>query len=132
MKLRNDERRLTVMVISKDAGAYSADNLPSGNWEVQAVGGDIESTWSQPVSLTNAGTGETNIAMTEFRKPDLAAAWPRRMPEELASIDSLPERARQGHHPEELHLVPRCRAHRRQSRRPRRLDRASSTACAST
>ena len=90
MKLRNDERRLTVMVISKDAGAYSADRLPPGDWKVQAVGGDIESTWSQPVSLTNAGTGETNIAMTEFRKPDLAPAWPRRMPEELASIDSLP------------------------------------------
>jgi streptogramin lyase len=28
--------------------------------------------------------------MTELRKPDLAPAWPRRMPEELASIDSLP------------------------------------------
>lgn len=90
VKLRNDERRLTVMVISKDAGAYTADRLPPGDWKVQAIGGDIESTWSQPISLTNAGTGETNIAMTEFRKPDLAPAWPRRMPEELASIDSLP------------------------------------------
>jgi streptogramin lyase len=90
VKLRNEERRLTIMVISKDAGAYQADKLPPGNWTVQAVGGDIESTWSQPVSLTNGGTGESNIAMTELRKPDLPAAWPRRVPEELASIDSLP------------------------------------------
>ncbi len=90
VKLRNEERRLTIMVISKDAGAYQADKLPPGNWTVQAVGGDIESTWSQPVSLTNAGTAESSLAMTELRKPDLPAAWPRRIPEELASINSLP------------------------------------------
>jgi streptogramin lyase/cytochrome c5 len=90
VKLRNEERRLTIMVISKDAGAYQADKLPPGNWTVQAVGGDIESTWSQPVSLTDAGTGESNIAMTELRKPDLPAAWPRRVPERLASLDALP------------------------------------------
>jgi hypothetical protein len=102
VKLRNDERRLTIMVISKDAGAYSADRLPPGNWKVQAIGGDIESTWSQPVSLTNGATGESNVAMTELRKPDLPAAWPRRVPEELASIDSLPN----GHGKDMLHVLP--------------------------
>ena len=106
VKLRNEERRLTIMVISKDAGAYQADKLPPGTWAVQAIGGDIESTWSQPVSLTNEGAAETNIAMTEFRKPDLprrlAAPHPRG-----ARLDQFaPQRARQGHHPAELHLVP--------------------------
>ena len=33
---------------------------------------------------------KSNSAMTELRKPDLPAAWPRRVSEELASIDSLP------------------------------------------
>jgi streptogramin lyase len=90
VKLRNEARRLTVMVISKDEGAFVAGNLPSGRWTVQAVGGDIESQWSTPVNVSTMGTVEANVAMTELRKPDLAPAWPRRMPEELASVDSLP------------------------------------------
>jgi streptogramin lyase/mono/diheme cytochrome c family protein len=90
VKLRNEARHLTVMVISKDEGAFIAGNLPSGQWTVQAVGGDVESQWTKPVNVSTMGTVETNVAMTELRKPDLAAAWPRRMPEELASVDSLP------------------------------------------
>jgi mono/diheme cytochrome c family protein len=90
VKLRNPERRLTVMVISKDAGSFLAANLPAGNWQVQAVGGDVQSQWSQPVAVSTMGTAETNIALTESRAPDLPAAWPRRVPEELASLDSLP------------------------------------------
>src|SRR5262245_48424215 len=51
VKLRNEARRLTVMVISKDEGAFIAGNLPSGQWTVQAIGGDIESRWSNPVNV---------------------------------------------------------------------------------
>lgn len=90
VKLRNTERRLSVMVISKDSGAYTAGKLPPGNWEVQAVGGDLESKWATPVQVSMTGTAESNIALTELRAPDLAAAWPRRVPEEQASLDTLP------------------------------------------
>ncbi len=90
VKLRNEERRLSVMVISKDGGSFIAGNLPSGSWEVQAVGGDLESKWSTPVAVSTMGTVETNIALTENRAPDLAAAWPRRVPADQASLDQLP------------------------------------------
>ena len=90
VKLRNPERRLTVMVISKDEGSFIAGNLPSGSWEVQAVGGDLESRWSPPVAVSAMGTVEANIALTETRAPDLAPAWPRRVPEDQASLESLP------------------------------------------
>jgi streptogramin lyase len=90
VKLRNTERRLTVMVVSKDLGAFEAGKLPPGNWEVQAVGGDLESKWSAPVAVSSTGAAETSVALTENRAPDLAPAWPRRVPEEQASLDTLP------------------------------------------
>ena len=70
------------MVISKDAGGYIAGNLPSGTWTVQARRRRHREPWSQPVAVSTMGTVEANVAMTELRKPDLAAAWPRRMPED--------------------------------------------------
>jgi streptogramin lyase len=90
VKLKNAERRLTIMVISKDDGGYLAANLPPGSWTVQGVGGDVESRWSEPVSLSGMGTAEANVTLTELRAPDLPAAWPRRVPEDEASLDSLP------------------------------------------
>src|SRR5262245_41464938 len=62
VKLRNEARRLTVMVVSKDGGSFVAGNLPSGQWTVQAVGGDVESQWSQPVNVSLMGTVEANVA----------------------------------------------------------------------
>ena len=90
VKLRNPERRLTVMVISKAEGGFLAGNLPSGTWQVQAVGGDVESEWSPPVTIGAMGTVEANVAMTKERAPDLPAAWPRRVPEDQATLESLP------------------------------------------
>jgi streptogramin lyase len=90
VKLRNEQRRLTVMVISKDEGGFIAGNLPSGSWTVQAVGGDVESDWSQPVSVGAMGTVEANVTLTKDRAPDLAPAWPRRVPEDQASFAALP------------------------------------------
>jgi virginiamycin B lyase len=90
VKLKTPDRRLTIMVISQDGGGYTADRLPPGNWMVQAVGGDIESAWSDPVTLTQNGTTEANVTLTQERAPDLPAAWPRRVPEEQATLASLP------------------------------------------
>ena len=56
----------------------------------RSVGGDLESRWSTPIAVSAMGTVETSIALTENRAPDLAPAWPRRVPEEQASLDTLP------------------------------------------
>jgi virginiamycin B lyase len=90
VKLRNPQRRLTVMVVSKDEGTFIAGNLPSGRWQVQAIGGDVESEWTQPVTVGAMGTVEANATLTKDRAPDLPAAWPRRVPEEQATLASLP------------------------------------------
>src|SRR5262245_6354866 len=56
VKLRNEDRHLTVMVVSQEDGGYVAAKLPPGNWTVQGVGGDVESKWSQPVLLPTTGS----------------------------------------------------------------------------
>jgi len=90
VKLDIPERRLTFMFISQDGGKYMADRLPSGSYVVQGVGGDFQSAWSAPVSVANGASTAVNLVLNEQRAPDLPAAWPRRVPEHLASVDNLP------------------------------------------
>src|SRR5262249_17899633 len=51
VKLKNEERRLTFMVISQAEGRYTANNLPAGKYVVQGVGGEMQSEWSSPVDV---------------------------------------------------------------------------------
>src|SRR6266446_4002073 len=45
VKLKNDERRLTFMVVSKDRGTFEAKDLPPGTYRAQGVGGNFQSGW---------------------------------------------------------------------------------------
>ena len=91
VKLHDPDLGLGFMYISQEGGRYRATMLPAGNFAVQGVGGDYESAWSQPVSITAGGTGEMNIALDVERAPDLPYAWPRRASEALSTMDTLPE-----------------------------------------
>ncbi|HET6630368.1 MAG TPA: carboxypeptidase regulatory-like domain-containing protein, partial [Woeseiaceae bacterium] len=90
VKLHNTSGRLSFMVISQEGGRYTADKLPAGSYTVQAVGGDFESAWSAPVSVSNGAAGAADVKLDQPRAPDLAPAWPRRLPEHLATLDALP------------------------------------------
>jgi len=90
VKFDNEARRLTFMVISQDGGNYQVDRLPSGSYTAQGVGGDFQSPWSASVSVANGASTALNLTLTEQRAPDLPAAWPRRVPASLASVDNLP------------------------------------------
>jgi virginiamycin B lyase len=91
VKLENDARNLTFMFISQDNGRYTADKLPAGSYVVQGVGNDFESVWSAPVSISENGIAEADLVLNVERAPDLPAAWPRRVPEHLATAENLPE-----------------------------------------
>ena len=91
VKLRNAQRRLTIMVVSKDEGRYAAHNLLPGSWVVQGIGGEFQSAWSNPVDVPQQGTVRANVLLTGRRAPMLAAAWPRRIPEDQATLATLPE-----------------------------------------
>src|SRR5215213_8516158 len=93
VKLKNSEKRLGFMVISQDGGAFSAKQLPAGNYEVQSAGGDFQSKWSAPVAVPERGTAKVELALTDKRAADLTPAWPRRLPPEIAATMKLPEGA---------------------------------------
>src|SRR5947208_2507808 len=43
VKLKNDQKRLTFMVVSREQGRFEAKDLPPGSYRVQGVGGDLQS-----------------------------------------------------------------------------------------
>jgi virginiamycin B lyase len=91
VKLRNARRRLTIMVVSRDEGRYTAHGLLPGSWVVQGVGGEFQSAWSTPVDVLLESTVRVDVSLTARRAPMLPAAWPRRIPQDQATLASLPE-----------------------------------------
>ncbi len=97
VKLHNAERRLTFMVISQEQGSYSINTLPRGKYTAQAVGGDLQSERSAPAEVAPGAVASVNLALTVARAPQLAPAWPGRLPgeqvgegDEAAASDRLP------------------------------------------
>ena len=93
VKLQDAEQRLGFMYISQDGGRFTATKLPAGNFEVQGVGGEYESAWSEPVTIAENDRGQMNISLTVERAPALPYAWPRRVNEAESTLASLPEGA---------------------------------------
>ena len=80
VKLKNEERRLTFMVISQAEGRYTASNLPAGKYLVQGIGGDMQSEMSSPVDAAAGRPATVDLSLTAQRAPALAGAWPGRQP----------------------------------------------------
>jgi virginiamycin B lyase len=83
VKLKNDERRLTFMVVSKERGQFEAKDLPPGTYRAQGVGGNFQSGWFDNVKVTGGAGGDAKVGLSlnQQRGPDLAPAWPHRLPE---------------------------------------------------
>jgi streptogramin lyase len=90
VRLKNADMRLGFMVISQDGGTFTADKLPAGNYTVQSIGGDFQSKVSDPIAVPENGAAKVELALTDKRGPDLAHAWPRRLPPEVADTMDLP------------------------------------------
>ena len=82
VKIKNDERRLTFMVITQAQGRYSANILPAGKYVVQSIGGDYQSQLSAPIDVAAGKSGTVNLSLTITRAPQLPGAWPGRLPGE--------------------------------------------------
>jgi streptogramin lyase len=91
VKMTSDALSLGFMVISQDGGKYLIDRLPAGSFVVQSVGGNFQSEWSAPVYVEEGTSKSVNLSLNVKRAPNLPAAWPRRVPEEMASLEHLPD-----------------------------------------
>src|SRR5262245_53545530 len=87
VKLKNDERRLTFMVVSRENGQFEAKDLPPGQYRVQGVAGANQSDWFNRVQVTPGGSAKVGMALTHHRGPMLPPAWPQRIPE--AQVDQI-------------------------------------------
>src|SRR5215475_1394075 len=81
VKLKNEERRLTFMVVSREQGQFEAKDLPPGQYRVQGVAGANQSDWFDKVQVTGGGSAKVGLALTHQRGPMLTPAWPQRIPE---------------------------------------------------
>ena len=93
VKMKNAERRLTFMVISQAQGRYSVNTLPAGKYVVQAIGGDYQSDLSAPVEVVPGKSVTVDLALANTRAPQLAGAWPGRLPGELGGEAEAATRA---------------------------------------
>jgi streptogramin lyase len=80
VKMKNPERRLMFMVITQAGGRYTVNNLPTGKYIVQGIGGDYQSEPSAPVDVGAGRPGTVDLSLTAMRAPQLAGAWPGRLP----------------------------------------------------
>ena len=82
VRLKNTDGRLTFMVVSQSGGAFSAGDLPAGNYTVQAIEGKNQSPISAAVAVAPGKSAKIDVSLTGQRGPMLAAAWPQRIPED--------------------------------------------------
>lgn len=80
VKLRNNERHLTFMVVSKDGGRFEAKDLPAGQYTAEGVGAKMQSKISAPVAVKSGAVADVNMALVEKRGPALPPAWPDQLP----------------------------------------------------
>jgi streptogramin lyase len=82
VQMKNAERRLNFMVISKDQGKFAINRLPPGKYVVQAIGGERQSAPSSPVEVAAGKSSPVDLTLTVARAPALPPAWPGRTPGE--------------------------------------------------
>jgi len=93
VKLKNTERHLEFMVISKAEGRFMAGNLPAGQYVIQGVGGGYQSQVSAPLDVAEGKTAKLDLLLTAKQGAALPHAWPMKTPEALmvAVRKDLPE-----------------------------------------
>jgi mono/diheme cytochrome c family protein len=82
VKMKNSERRLTFMVISQAQGRFAVNTLPAGKYVAQGIGGDYQSEPSASVEVAAGKPATVDLSLTVARAPQLAPAWPGRLPGE--------------------------------------------------
>src|SRR5262245_33986810 len=89
VKLKNDARRLTFMVVSQGQGQFEAKDLPPGQYQVQGVAGGHQSEWFANVQVAAGGSAKVGLSLTNQRGPMLTPAWPQRIPQAQANTVAL-------------------------------------------
>ena len=77
VKVVNEEKRLTFMVISQARGGYAVNNLPQGKYTVQGVGNGFQSK-PMPVVVAGGNPATADVSLTDAQPAALPNGWPGR------------------------------------------------------
>ena len=77
VKLKDEERRLTFMVVSHADGRYTASGLPAGKYTVQGIGEGMQSDL-KPVEVGSGKAAVADVSLTNPQPAELAFGWPGR------------------------------------------------------
>src|SRR5260370_20160910 len=77
VKVVNDEKRLTFMVISQARGGYAVNNLPQGKYTVQGVGNGFQSK-PMPVAVAGGNPATADLTLSDLQPAALPNGWPGR------------------------------------------------------
>jgi streptogramin lyase len=80
VQMKNAERHLYFMVITKTQGRYTNNRLPPGKYVVQAIGGEHQSAPSAVIEVSAGKPASVDLSLTVARAPTLPPAWPGREP----------------------------------------------------
>jgi streptogramin lyase len=69
-----DSDGLTMLVVSRAQGKFSANNLKPGKYTIQAVGGEMQSKTAS-VDVSGSKAGAADLALSDQRAPELAPGW---------------------------------------------------------
>src|SRR5215469_3944567 len=64
MRLKNADRHLTFMVISREEGRFQASDLPPGQYSAQAIGGEFQSAVATGVQVAAGKSASLDLALT--------------------------------------------------------------------
>ncbi len=76
VKLINAERGLTFMIVSQAQGRYTMNNLPPGDYTVQAIGNGFQSK-PAPVALTDGKLATADVSLTDQQGDVVPNGWIR-------------------------------------------------------
>jgi virginiamycin B lyase len=77
VKLINQERRLTFMLVSRADGSFTMNHLPPGDYTVQGIGNGFQSK-PTPVNLAAGTPATANVALTDKQGDVMPNGWIRR------------------------------------------------------
>lgn len=77
VKVVNEEKRVTFMVISQGQGKYLLNNLPEGKYTIQGIGNGFQSK-PMPVNVTAGKPATADLSLTVPQPTALPNGWPGR------------------------------------------------------
>jgi streptogramin lyase/cytochrome c5 len=77
VKVHNEQKRFTFMVVTQDGGRFTVNSLPPGKYTVQGIGNGFQSA-PKPVDVSAGKAATADVSLTAPQAAALPNGWPGR------------------------------------------------------